>query len=340
MKLLIVLILCLCSAITSSAQVTETFDIATFQSPKGWTRQAGQNTIQFSTANKADYCLITLYSSVSGVGSSKENFDAAWRTIVKETVIVSSAPEMATPSVDQGWEIQAGSAPFEKNGAQGIAMLVTATGHGKMMNALILTNTQAYEASIGSFLGSIKLKKLEAASQSKSAGESNSAIVGQWGVNHSDQSSFAVNNGINGYIKKQYTFNPDGTYVFLIKTFAYTSTNLLFTKETGTYQLSGNTLTLSPQKSYIQAWTKARVIGGDGRSSETDDWGKLVSTQNRTLEKTTYEISKNYLSGVDKWQLLMKSDKPTERDGPFSGGAGFPNTWFYETERFPIKAPK
>jgi hypothetical protein len=104
--------------------------------------------------------------------------------------------------------------------------------------------------------------------------------------------------------------------------------------------LNGNTLTVTPQKSYIQAWTKARVIGGDGRSSETDDWGKLVSTQNKPLEKATYEISKNYLSGVDKWQLLMKSAKPTERDGPFSGGAGFPNTWFYETERFPIKQPK
>jgi hypothetical protein len=207
------------------------------------------------------------------------------------------------------------------------------------MNALILTNTQAYESSITAFLGSIKLKKLEAVSQPKAGGESNSAIAGEWGVSQSDQSSFAVNNGINGYILRQYTFKPDGTYLFLIKTFAYTSTNLLFTKETGTYRLNGMTLTIVPQKSYIQAWTKARVIGGDGRSSETDNWGKLVSTQNKTLERATYEISKNYLSGVDKWQLLMKSAKPTERDGPFSGGPGFPNTWFYETVRFPIKQP-
>jgi hypothetical protein len=326
----------LCTAIVSWAQATETFDIATFQPPKGWTRQTGQNTIQFSAANETDYCLITLYRSIPGIGNAKENSDAAWKTLVKEAVNISTAPKFVSLTGFRGWEIYTTHAPFEKSGSNGVAMLVTASGFGKMMNALILTDTQAYESEIAAFLGSIDLK----AQQSKPAGETNSAIVGQWGVAHSDQSSFAVSNGISGYIKKQYTFNPDGTYEFLIKTFAYTSTNLLFTKETGTYQLSGNTLTVTPQKSYIQAWTKARVIGGDGRSSETDEWGKLVSTQSRTLEKTIYEVSKNYLSGIDKWQLLMKSAKPTERDGPFSGGAAFPNTWFYETTSFPIKGPK
>ena len=39
----------------SVAQASETFDIATFQPPKGWQRQASENAIQFSTSNNADY---------------------------------------------------------------------------------------------------------------------------------------------------------------------------------------------------------------------------------------------------------------------------------------------
>jgi hypothetical protein len=170
MKRLLLAITCLlCSSIVSFAQTAETFDVATFHSPKGWNKEAGKNSVKFSIANKDDYCLITLYRSVPGIGNSKENFEAAWQTIVREAVSVSAAPQMAPPSTAQGWEVQTGYAPFEKSGSQGVAMLVTASGFGKMMNALILTNTQAYQAEIGAFIESITLKKLEAAALPKSA---------------------------------------------------------------------------------------------------------------------------------------------------------------------------
>jgi hypothetical protein len=52
-----------------------------------------------------------------------------------------------------------GSAPFEKEGLKGVAVLVTASGYGRMMNAMILTNTQAYEPQITAFLESFSFKK-------------------------------------------------------------------------------------------------------------------------------------------------------------------------------------
>jgi hypothetical protein len=66
---------------------------------------------------------------------------------------------MVSPGNENGWEIQSGVAPFQKDGNQGLAMLVTASGFGKMVNVLVLTNTQAYETNITAFLGSISLKK-------------------------------------------------------------------------------------------------------------------------------------------------------------------------------------
>ena len=342
MKNLVCSIICLFSfSIGAFAQATETFDVATFKSPKGWQKQAGESSIQFSTSSNADYCLITLFKSIPGVGDSKEDFDAAWDTIVKETVSVSTAPEMAAPSVENGWEIQTGYSPFEKDGAKGVAMLVTASGFGRMVNALILTNTQSYETAIGAFLESIKLKKLETVVKPRAeAGSDVSAIVGAWGMTTSDQSSFAVNNGIQGYIKREYNFNQDGTYLFMVKTFSYVSTQLLFTKETGTFKLNGNSLTVTPQKGSIQAWTKGTVIGGDGKVSQTDNWGKLVKTQPTKLETVTYQISKEYFSGIDEWQLIMRAATPTQREGPFVSSSAFPNAYFYKTQKYPIAPPK
>ncbi len=162
MKQILALFLCLVAfSITVPAQHSDTFDIASFQPPKGWHKQATPNSIQLSTEDKANgsYCLITLFKSLPGTNNSRENFDAAWQTVVMGMVNVSTAPQMASPATDDGWEIQSGFSPFEKGGEKGIAMLVTASGFGKMVNVLILTNTQAYEQNISAFLESISLKK-------------------------------------------------------------------------------------------------------------------------------------------------------------------------------------
>jgi hypothetical protein len=343
MKRLLFIAACLvCFSGNILAQASESFDIATFRSPKGWAKQAGQDGVQFSIADKESFCLITLFRSVPSLGSPKDDFDAAWSSIVKEAVAVVTAPQMIPSDPKGEWLISGGFAPFEKNGAKGVAILYTASGFGSMMNLLVLTNTQQFEPAAAAFLESISFKK-PAGSTPKSpvadvaTGES---IVGVWGIALSNQDSFSVNNGINGTIWRQYTFRPDGTYEFLAKLFAYTSRELLFTKETGTYQLSGNNLTVNPQKSIIQSWTKAMVADSNGRPAETDNWGKLIKTQNRTLEKVTYQIGKEYISGTEKWQLRLTADKPNQRDGPFTGSSSWPNTWFYETQRFPIKPPQ
>lgn len=152
-------------ASTSFGQTSQAFDISTFQAPKGWTKQAGENSIQFSIADNDSYCLVTLFKSLPGLGSPKENFDAAWSTIVKEMVTVSAAPQMVPADPKGEWQVTGGFAPFEKDGSKGVAVLYTATGYGKMVNALVLTNTQAFEPAITAFLNSISFKKPAGASQ-------------------------------------------------------------------------------------------------------------------------------------------------------------------------------
>jgi len=344
MKQILLVVICLSSlSLCLFAQAPETYDIATFRSPKGWNKQAGQNSTLFSTEDKAkgSYCLVNLFKSLPGLGNPKENFDAAWRTLVKEAVTVSSPPQMFPSDNKEDWKVEGGYAPFTKDGEKGVVVLYTASGYGKMVNILVLTNTLDYEPTITAFLESVSFKKLEAAAPQASAGDgSGEPIVGVWGAASSNQSSYAVNNGLSGYIKKQYTFSPNGTYEFLVKTFQSTMRNLLFTKETGTYQINGTSLTLIPQKGYIQAWTKGIVVESSGKRSETDNWGKLVSTQPTKLERVTYRVSKEYFSGIQEWNLVMRATAPTERDGPFTGNSNFPNSWLYKPQQYPIVPPQ
>jgi hypothetical protein len=321
-KLLSWFICVLTLSISSVGQASESFDIATFQPPKNWNKQTSQNSVQFSTEDKASggYCLITLLKSIPGLGNSRENFDAAWQTVVKEMVNV-GAPQMQPSDNPEDWKAEMGAAPFEKDGQKGVAVLVTTSGYGKMVNVLVLTNTQAYEPNIRAFLESVSLKKPEIVSKPVPVNNDNNAsIIGTWGVSQSAQSSYSVNNGVGGYIKRQYTFNADGTYNYVAKTFRMTFDKLLLVKENGTYQISGNSITINPQKSVIQAWSKK-----DG----VDKWGRLLTTQNRRLEKVTYQFTKHYFSGIQLWNLVLQADSATERDGPVSGNTTFSNAWYY-----------
>jgi hypothetical protein len=95
---------------------------------------------------------------------------------------------------------------------------------------------------------------------------------------------------------------------------------ILLVKENGTYQVNDSNVTIIPQKSVIEAWSKK-----DG----VDKWGKLLTTQDRKLEKVTYRFTKYYFSGIQLWNLVLQGGKATERDGPFSSNTVFTNAWYY-----------
>ena len=144
---------------------SETFDLTTYTPLKGWKKQPTESAIQFTKedAAKGFYCMITLFKAVPATPNSKENFDIAWTSVVKEMVTVATPPEMQASAVENGWEAQSGYAPFEKDGNKGVVILVTSSGFDKMVNIIILTNTDVYEKDMTAFLESVSLKKPAAA---------------------------------------------------------------------------------------------------------------------------------------------------------------------------------
>lgn len=181
----------------------QTFDLATFTPPPGggWKKQNTESVIQFTKedAAKGAYCLITLYKSIPGKPGSKENFDLAWETLIKEMVTVSTKPEMQPAATENGWEVQSGFSPFESDGNKGIALLVTSSGFEKMVNIIILTNTDAYQTEMSAFLESIKLNKPTSTAKQPIKPATNTVKPQQASVAKNDGFAFITTNFDDGW---------------------------------------------------------------------------------------------------------------------------------------------
>lgn len=164
MKKFLILLFIIISITTVAQQ--QTFDITSFMPPKSWKKEQTENAVQFTKedAAKGTYCIITLMKAIPAGPDSKENFDAAWETVVKEMVKVSAPPEMQPAASENGWEVQSGYAPFEAEGSKGIVLLVSSTGFEKMANILLLTNSDVYQSNMSAFLESVRFNNTTPAS--------------------------------------------------------------------------------------------------------------------------------------------------------------------------------
>ncbi|MCK6616663.1 MAG: lipocalin family protein [Cyclobacteriaceae bacterium] len=124
-----------------------------------------------------------------------------------------------------------------------------------------------------------------------------------------------------GYIKCQYTFRDDGSYVYYSKTFDVYTPQMVLRKETGTYTLNGNLLSVTPGSSVVQTWSK---------KDNADKWGTMLKAQQATPENTTYTL--RFEKFGDKLNLLLSpvNGRTTVREGAFGINSNFPNTYFYE----------
>lgn len=116
-----------------------------------------------------------------------------------------------------------------------------------------------------------------------------------------------------GLQRLRYVFKPDGTYEFKSE-FSPNSNVWWTTEETGTFSVSGDTLTISPKTS------KATLRNLDGA---------IQKTQNKPLENAVYKWKKHYFEGIGEMNLVLESSVQTARDGAIGGSSLFPNAYLY-----------
>ena len=157
----------------------------------------------------------------------------------------------------------------------------------------------------------------------------NSPIVGTWrrgkGV-----TLYGGRWSSTGY---QYSFNANGTYTYVIKTYVEDDPETLLTRESGIFMISGNTVTLDPKTNVIEAWSKSN--GGD-------NYKALITAQNKPLEKITYQFTIQFVPELKETGLFLVYRAETARDGKYNGTDSFPNGWRFSPagpDYKPIKLP-
>ena len=314
--------------VTSLVAQQETFDLATYTIPAGWKKTLNTKdavSLVITDTKKGTYCQIGIYASTASKGSLQADFESEWQGLIVKPYKPTKAPELIPSASENGWDAKGGAAPFEFNGGQSAAMLLTMTSHDRCMSIVVLTNTSDYQTAIEKFLESVDLRKIEAPSQPANSIPVNNStespsILGMWSMSASDHSSWRMANGVMDYIIRQYTLNEDGTYTFISKAFDPLMDKILLGEENGTYQISGNNLTIIPQKNVLEAWSK---------KDNADKWGRLLTTQNIALEKVTYQFTKYYSQDIREWELILQAGTATKREGPFASGSSLSNAYYY-----------
>lgn len=294
----------------------ETFDIVSYVPPSGWTKQITQDIVAYNTVDKKTnaWCQMGIVKSTASKGTIELDFESEWQNLVVKNYKPTEAPQLEEIQESDGWKIRTGIGKFTFNGGEAIVLLTTASGFNRCVSIVATTNGQDFIKEIESLLSSVDLIKPATELPMGNTGNGVS-VVGTWGISSTVASSYNMRI-TEGTIITHYTFNADGTYTFYIKTFRYQLDKLLLTRESGTYKVSGNSITITPKKSVIEAWSK---------KNGTDQFGELISSDKKDLETVTYQFSSKVM--VTGTVLVLQAGKVTKRDGQFNNMDK--DAWYY-----------
>ncbi|MBS1489577.1 MAG: hypothetical protein JSS93_03545 [Bacteroidetes bacterium] len=315
MKKIFPFLLCVLCGISVYAQ-KQTFDVISFTVPKGWQQKQNDGSVQLLATDKKSggYIMAIITNASASTATAIENFKSKWKAAIADQIQLDGEPVMQPSSGGNGWDIETGSAGYTDNSGKGNVALLSATGGGQTVSVVIMFNTKQYEKDLSAFLNSLELAEVKQnenanPSSANTKNESKSAIVGLWtdyvlettGYNTNGMPQYTA-----GYLRKEYTFYPDGTYLFRNKQWLTKTKDILFIYESGTYSVNGNRITIIPKQGKGEFWSK---------TSSTKEWGKLVKASEYKLENVTYSFKIENDPAYKITRLILSAGKPTQRDG-------------------------
>lgn len=329
------------SAISSVAQ-KQSFDIASFSPPDGWTKELKEDFVSFSRIDGASWGQIAVYKSRQSSGNIEEDALKDWQDIVLAVHTVESEDKTTAKSAE-GWQVMSYSGVWQYNGAN-VATLLTVYSNNKICVSVLCNATaKPYLKDYQTLIGSLNL---DAGTIKESAGAennavqpvsdpttANSSIVGAW-INFTRESNGFMNGQrmyTGGYMKKEYLFKGDGTYIFRQKDWLAVRDNIYFVYETGKWAVNGNKLTITPAKGKAEWWLKDNV------GNNADKWGPYQKAGKYTLETVTYAIEFE----TDSYGRVLKVSygKPTQRDGDHPADNGQYTSYVFDAGKSIIDYP-
>ncbi len=298
----------------------QTYDIVTYTPPKDWTEKQSDGNISYSRIDGGNWAQIAIYQHRNSEGDIQADFDKDWNELVAAGKTI-TAPEKTEPKTAEGFTVMSGSGVWQYNGAN-VATMLTVYTNQKICIAMLCNSTaMPYLKEYQKLIGSLDINAADDAAaatenntppqphNTTAADSGNISIVGLW----TDYMLETNGNYVNGqpqytagYFRKEYLFNADGTYTFRNKQWLVKTKDISFIYESGTYEVNGGQMTVTPKNGKSGFW---------GKTKTTTEWGTLVKTSAYKLEKVTYTFEIKYFPDYKSYSLILKPGKPTERDG-------------------------
>ncbi len=257
MKKIMTLLLSMLAMHTSFCQ-TETFDIATYTPPAGWTKNMKPDAVTYSTVDnsKGTFCVLAIYAATASKGTPEKDFAGEWAALVASEYTTEANPKTETQTSADGWKAVVGAAKATQDKNDFYAILTVYSGFGKSATVLITLNDQSYMTEANVLLDHIKLDKKAKIRKPNNTNEdtnvansNGTSIVGVWSNQSAAIGNYVTSSGafvgsadVNSM--EEYTFKTGNRYVY--KFFGMSSGKLYYTETNGSYTVNGRNLTLTP----------------------------------------------------------------------------------------------
>lgn len=134
---------------------TESFDIATFVRPPGWSRSESNGILVLqdrkSTQGRIEFCQIYLFPSLPSHSSPAANFQSEWDARIARPLGISVRPSPQTDATPEGWTAVIGYVDVMIKGVPTRTMLVNATGFGKTVSVVVMVSPNSYQDEVDKF---------------------------------------------------------------------------------------------------------------------------------------------------------------------------------------------
>jgi hypothetical protein len=333
------------------SQSGEIYDILSHTPPSGWVKDTGNSFVAYTVINNknGEFARIIVYKSQPGSGNPEKYFETEWNELVLRNYQPGQFTQMSEDKLKDGWIAKTGIAPYAFNNQQQWVALTMLLKNTTKLSLVFATNTSTYNSDYENYKNSIIINEnsVESASGSKKTGVVNTQnfsgtanekpagnqsarmdnfdrrLIGKWNRSSAIHPHYAdaASWGASGYTKSRYEFKADGTYLYTERSYWLLHTAIILVKENGRFSANGNLLTVSPENSVIESYTKKNNV---------DELGAMISSENRKPEVVTYTFAFHYFQGIQEWNLVLQAPQPTQRDGKFSSNHTYPNAWYFD----------
>ncbi len=184
----------------------ETLGLASFSGPSGWVRKARPNVVSFEKvyASQGTWGVITFYRDVPGTGNPIRDFSAQWTELLGSKFGAGEPEEVETKDHPAGYVLKVGGARVRTEAGDSAAILIIASGYGRVISSLFLTNSNDLVPSFDRFIDGVTLNKPSGSSAAPagSNGVGNAALSpsasGGGGVKPGELVGSWVNGSVSG----------------------------------------------------------------------------------------------------------------------------------------------